>query len=180
MPRSAIGILGALALAAPLAAGPAWAAGGGGGGGGNAATQCTNGKVWDSRQQKCVDPQDSRLDTETLYAAGRDLARAERYGEAIRVLSLAADRGDPRILNYLGYAHRKQGRVRVGLGYYQEALAIDPDFTLAREYLGEAYLQMGDVAAAERQLGEIAARCGTGCAEHAELERQIAAHVAGG
>ena len=50
----------------------------------------------------------------------------------------------------------------------------DPDFTLAREYMGEAYLTLGDVEAAKGQLAEIEKRCGTGCAAYAELVRQIA------
>ena len=107
------------------------------------------------------------LDDDSIYEAGRDLAMAGRYGEAIEVLGLAADKTDPRILNYLGYSHRKSGRIQVGLGYYQEALRIDPDYTLVREYLGEAYLQLGDVASARNQLSEIEKRCGTGCSEYA-------------
>lgn len=166
-------------VALALLAVPAYAAGGGGGGGGTPANQCSGGKVWDNQQQKCVDPTKSEVDTDSLYEAGRALAMDERYGEAINVLSLAADRGDPRVLNYLGYSHRMQGRVTVGLGYYQEALAIDPDFTLAREYMGEAYLQKGDVKAARAQLREIEARCGTGCKEYSELAEQIASHVKG-
>lgn len=164
----------ALSLAAAMTALPAFAAGDGGG----SDPVCTGGKVWDKQTGKCVE-QSSSLDTDSLYEAGRSLAQAGRYGEAIMVLSLAADRGDPRVLNYLGYAHRMQGRVLVGLGYYQEALRIDPNYTLVREYLGEAYLQMGDLAAARRELGEIAARCGTGCVEHAELQARIDAHLAG-
>ena len=81
------------------------------------------------------------LDDDSIYEAGRDLAMAGRYDEAIAMLSLAADKTDPRILNYLGYSHRKSGRVLVGLGYYQEALRNDPNYTLVREYLGEAHLQ---------------------------------------
>jgi hypothetical protein len=40
----------------------------------------------------------------------------------------------------LGYSHRKEGRVKVGIGYYHEALLNDPNYTLVREYLGEALL----------------------------------------
>ncbi len=43
--------------------------------------------------------------------------------------------------------------------YYHQALAIDPGYTKVREYLGEAYLQKGDVAKAKEQLMEIADRC---------------------
>ena len=139
---------------------------------------CASGQVWDKATQKCV-KQTGALDTDSLYETGRSLAMNERYGEAIAVLSLAADRGDPRVLNYLGYSHRKQGRVLVGLGYYQEALKVDPDYTLVREYMGEAFLQMGDLKSAEGQLAEIEKRCGKGCAEYAELETMIEAYRKG-
>lgn len=168
--------LAALAVAMPLTAGPSFAAGESGSG--TPANSCAKGKVWDDVQNKCVDAEDARLDS--IYETGRDLANAGRYGEAIAVLSVAADSGDARILNYLGFAHRKQGRVLVGLGYYQEAVAADPRYTLVREYMGEAYLQLGDVEAAREQLAEIGRLCGTGCGEYAELARHIAAFEARG
>jgi tetratricopeptide (TPR) repeat protein len=162
----------------PLLAVPAFTAGGGGGGGGDNA-QCAAGKVYDKRSKKCVDAQRGAVDDDSLYEAGRYLAEQGRYGEAITMLSLAADKSDPRILNYLGYSHRKAGRVTVGLGYYQEALRQDPDYTLVREYMGEAYLQQGNIEAAREQLAEIEKRCGKGCEEYAELAEQIEAYVKG-
>jgi tetratricopeptide (TPR) repeat protein len=164
----------ALALAAaiivsPLALSTAFSAGGGGGGG--QTQDCPSGKV-KNKNGKCVNQQ-SLLDDDSIYEAGRGLAMAGRYDEAITVLARAADKTDPRILNYLGYSHRKAGRVTVGLGYYQEALRIDPNYTLVREYLGEAYLTLGDVASARNQLNEIEKRCGTNCAEYTELAEQI-------
>jgi tetratricopeptide (TPR) repeat protein len=168
----------ALALAAALIVSPlsiSTALSVGGGGSGNT-TQCTNGKVWDKKQKKCVNAQEGQLDDDSIYEAGRDLAMAGRYGEAITVLAMAADKTDPRILNYLGYSHRKAGRISVGLGYYQEALRIDPNYTLVREYLGEAYLTLGDVASARTQLDEIEKRCGTGCREYGLLADEIARH----
>ena len=134
-------------LAAPLLATPVHAAGDGSS---SDTPKCSGGKVWDKAKKKCVDPQRGMIDDDSIYETGRDLAMAGRYGEAITVLSLAADKSDPRILNYLGYSHRKAGRVLVGLGYYREALIQDPDYTLVREYMGEAYLQNGDVAGGRR------------------------------
>jgi tetratricopeptide (TPR) repeat protein len=166
----------AIALAAALFVTPALvssAFSAGGGGGSDTTEKCSDGKVWDKKQQKCVSKQ-SKLDDDSIYEAGRDLAMAGRYGEAIEVLAMAANKQDPRILNYLGYSHRKAGRITVGLGYYQEALRIDPNYTLVREYLGEAYLTLGDVAAAKNQLSEIEKRCGTGCREYTLLADQIA------
>jgi tetratricopeptide (TPR) repeat protein len=168
--RIALALAAALALS-PLAVSTAFSAGSGGSSGSSSPT-CSNGKVWNKKQKKCMPPQ--AVDDDSLYEAGRDLAMQGRYGEAIEVLSLAADKTDPRILNYLGYSHRKAGRITVGLGYYQEALRIDPDYTLVREYMGEAYLQLGDVDAAKSQLTEIEKRKGKGSREYVLLANEIA------
>ena len=53
-------------------------------------------------------------------------------------------------------------------------LLINPDYTLVREYLGEAYIQLGDVASARNQLSEIEKRCGTGCRDYTLLSQQLA------
>lgn len=139
---------------------------------------CPKGKVWDTKKQKCV-TKTGLTDDDSIFEAGRALAYAGRYDEAIEVLTMAKNKADPRILNFLGYSHRKAGRVEVGLGYYQEALRQDPNYTLVREYLGEAHLQMGDVAGAREQLSEIEKRCGKGCEEYADLAQQIDTFVKG-
>jgi tetratricopeptide (TPR) repeat protein len=55
-----------------------------------------------------------------------------------------------RVLNLIGYNTRKLGEVDKGLDYYHKALALDPNYLLAREYLGEGYLQKGDLASARQ------------------------------
>ena len=160
-----------LALSMSLFAAPVLAAGGGSDSGGDAA-QCKEGEVYDKDQKKCVQ-KSSAVDDDSLFETGRAYAYAGRYGEAIEVLGMVSDKNDPRVLNMLGFSHRKSGRIDVGLGYYEEALALNPDFVLAREYMGEAYLTLGDVGKAREQLSEIEKRCGKGCAEYAALEKQI-------
>ena len=140
-------LVAAALLAMPLLAAPAFSAGGGGGG---EKPACPKGKVLDKKTNRCVNAQRGATNDDSIFEYGRDLAMAGRYGEAITILSLAADKTDPRILNYLGYSHRKSGRVLVGLGYYQEALRHDPNYTLVREYMGEAYLQNGDLDSGAR------------------------------
>lgn len=165
-----------MAVAAlPLFVAPAFTAGEGGGGssGGQTTSTCKKGEVWDKKKKKCVVPQYGMLDDDSIYEAGHDLAMAGRYDEAISVLTLAANKQDPRILNYLGYSHRHSGRITVGLGYYEEALRIDPNYTLVREYLGEAHLQIGDLAGAQQQLQEIEKRTGKGSREYGMLSEQI-------
>ncbi|MEI8180108.1 tetratricopeptide repeat protein [Aestuariivirga sp.] len=172
-----------VALAALIAlAAPAFAAGGGSGsssgssGGGNASPTtkgCKTGEVWNKKTKKCVKVQSGILPDEELYQQGRALAKEARYDWAIEVLSTIQDQQDPRVLNYLGYSNRKAGRLDIGITYYSRALAIDPNFNLAREYLGEGYLAAGRVDLAMNQLSEIAKSCGTTCEEYQELNAAI-------
>ena len=62
------------------------------------------------------------------------------------------------------------------MGYYNKVLSAHPDLTTTRQYLGEAYLQLGDVASARQQLDEIGRRCGTACEDYALLAEEIAKH----
>ncbi len=135
---------------------------------------CKKGKIWDKKKKKCITAKKSSgLSDDNLFEAARDLAYHQRYDEAINVLKLAENQNDPRILNYLGYSNRKLGRVEAGLAYYRTALKADPDYTLVREYMGEAFLQLGQVDKAEEQLAEIERRCGTDCREYAMLKERI-------
>ncbi len=153
---------------------PAMAAGGGDSGSSN---KCNRGWVWDQSQRKCV-RSSSSLDNDSIYWAGRQLAEAGDYDEAINVLMIGADRGDKRILNYLGFSHRKAGRIDVGMTYYQKAIDIDPQYTLVREYMGEALLQKGDLKGALEQLAEIRRLCqGRECGEYQELSGHIADYI---
>lgn len=132
-----------------------------------------DGRVWNMAKKVCQDAQNGTLDDESLYNAGREYALDGRYDEAITTLNYVANAQDKRVLNYLGYSYRKSGNIEVGLTYYKQALAVDPDYTLVREYLGEALIQMGDISGAKGQLLEIKKRCKGACPEYAELEEQL-------
>lgn len=112
-----------------------------------------------------------------LFYAGYWLARNGRYDEALTYLRQAEP--TTRVLTYIGFATRKLGRVDEALGFYAEALAMNPDNTVARSYLGEAHLQRGELRKAEVELAEIAQRCGTTCAEYGELAAQITQYKQG-
>ena len=110
------------------------------------------------------------------YAAAVRLINEHRFKEAIEDLNKAdAIVGPhPDILNYLGYSHRKLGLMDKAQDYYRAALAIDPDHKGANEYLGELYLEIGDVGKAKRQLARLEDICVFGCAEREDLARLIA------
>jgi tetratricopeptide (TPR) repeat protein len=170
------------ALAALLALGtmPALAAGDGGSSNEPAPTlKCKKGEVVKNvtekgvKKKKCVKAQGGILPDEELYQQGRFLAASGQYDWAIEVLNTISNQNDPRVLNYIGYSHRKAGRLDIGIGYYQKALAIDPNYVRAREYLGEGYAAAGKIGLAKVQLAEIANRCGETCEEYLDLSEAI-------
>lgn len=165
--------------------------GGGGGGGAGACSagttydpvtrscvrtknKCKRGTVLDRRTGKCKKVDAFQADPETRYEVARHFAYEGRYEDAIVLLEPIAHKRDPRVLNMLGYSNRKLGHFDTGLAYYKKALEIDPDFNLAREYLGEGYVAIGRVDLAKEQLALIGQSCGVGCKEYKELEAVIA------
>jgi tetratricopeptide (TPR) repeat protein len=101
-----------------------------------------------------------------------------QYEDAIKLLKALKRDDHPHVLNSLGYAYRKSGQAQDALPYYEKALSIAPDFTQAREYLGEAWLQLGEPVKAWEQLAEIEKYCGgTECDDYQMLKQAIDAHV---
>ena len=138
--------------------------------------KCKRGEIRDRRTKKCVKKKkrSSNLHPQDIYVAARLSAYDGAYAEALDILSVAGKTDNPQILNYRGYVTRKMGDVEGALKHYRAALASDPDYTLARAYMGEAYLLLGDKAAAQEQLAEIASRCGTHCSEYTTLSEKLA------
>lgn len=123
-------------------------------------TQCAENQIWDPEAERCVAAQDSRFNDDQRFYAARELAFAGAYERALQVLAAASNPQDPRILNYTGFTLRKSGRTAEAMGYYRQALAIDPDDILARSYMGQALVDQGDIEGATAQLREIRARGG--------------------
>ena len=149
------------------------------GGGGEPAVpvkKCKKGEVLKKvgNVKKCVKVETGILPDEDLYQQGRVLAKAGEYEWALQVLAAIENQNDPRVLNYTGYSNRKAGRLEIGITYYRKALAIDPNFVLAREYLGEGYVAAGRVDLAQVELGEIKARAGASSTEYRDLAKAIA------
>lgn len=125
-------------------------------------SECKNGTVWSERLGACVNPQQSSLDDDELYQAARELAYAGRYTDTLDVLAAMTDPQDDRVLTYKGFAHRKMGDVELGMAYYRQAIAANPDNLLARSYMGQGLAEAGDMVAARAELTEIRARGGRG------------------
>ncbi len=131
-------------------------------------------------KKECKKGQTGQLNDDQIYQAGYWLAQSGKYNEALAQFQKAKNQDDPRILNYIGYTTRKLGRVAEAMTYYQKALKINPDYTVARAYLGEAFLEQGKVDLAKEQLAEIEKRCGNACVEFTTLSGQIKSFVSTG
>jgi tetratricopeptide (TPR) repeat protein len=119
-------------------------------------------------------PKDSSLNQDQIYSLGYWQAKGGQYATALATLRSAANQTDPRIQTMIGFSLRKLGRVDEAMDQYLKVLALYPDRTNTRQYLGEAFLQIGELGRAKEQLAEIAKRCGVACEDYQLLADEIA------
>lgn len=112
-----------------------------------------------------------RQQAEALYADGYDemLKAKQDYADgkaknAEKKLKRSLDRGQRAVeldstyheaWNLVGYASRKLGKYDDALAAYQHCLRIKPDYAPAREYLGEAYVELKQLDKAKEQLAAL-------------------------
>ena len=105
--------------------------------------------------------------------------KAKDYPAALAELrDLAEDVQQADVYNLLGYTLRKTGDVKTSLTYYTKALELQPDHKAAREYLGELYVETGNMEKAKEQLAVLANLCPGGCEEREDLQKAISAKSA--
>jgi len=90
--------------------------------------------------------------------------------------ALSADPGNANYHNLYAYSLRKGANPDMNLVFkhYNEALRLDPKNKGAHEYIGEAYLMVGNVAKAKEHLGQLDKLCFFSCAEYSDLKKSIA------
>jgi Flp pilus assembly protein TadD len=114
--------------------------------------------------------------TDEDYAAARKAIVAKQWREAVARLRKAEvrhpDQAD--LQNYLGYAHRNLKQFDAAFRHYKRAIELEPRHRGAHEYIGEAYLMVGDVPNAEKHLAALRAICLLPCEELTDLEKAFA------
>jgi Flp pilus assembly protein TadD len=104
---------------------------------------------------------------------------AKNYAGALDELrGLAEDNQQADVYNLMGFTLRKTGDFKTSLTYYTKALELQPDHKAAREYLGELYVETGDMDKAKEQLASLTRLCPAGCEELDDLQKAIAAKAA--
>lgn len=109
------------------------------------------------------------------YRAGKEALQRKDWNEALKRFSQAALRApdNPDVENYLGFAHRNLGQLEPAFKHYKRALELNPRHRGAHEYVGEAYLLVGDLPRAEEHLAALQKICIMPCPELLDLEREI-------
>ncbi|MEM9267765.1 MAG: tetratricopeptide repeat protein [Pseudomonadota bacterium] len=136
-------------------------------------TTCTDGQVWDEQKQACAAAESSSLSDDALYGAARELAYHGNPEAALKVLAAMESQDTPRVYNYRGFSLRKLGRMEEAMVQYDKAIAMDPDYILARSYRGQAYLELGDFAGAHAELLEIRNRGGRDTWSYVSLRQAL-------
>jgi tetratricopeptide (TPR) repeat protein len=89
---------------------------------------------------------------------------------------LATDPNNANYHNLYAYSLRKGANPDMNLVFkhYNEALRIDPKHRGAHEYIGEAYLMVGNLPKAKEHLSALDKLCFFPCVEYTDLKKSIA------
>ena len=109
----------------------------------------------------------------------RTKLKAADYRGALAELKVLADTSQHAdVYSLMGFSLRKMGDYPTALTFYRKALDFNADHKGAREYLGELYVDMGDLPKAREQLAVLTKLCPQGCEEREDLEKVLAASAA--
>ena len=134
------------------------------------------GQAWAASSGPAVKPKPVSID----YAQGKKAADAGDYQTAVEKLrkAVATDPRSADAYNLLGYSYRKLGDTDAAFENYRTALLIDRSHRGAHEYLGELYLEMDNLAEAEKLVRSLGKSCTYSCVEYRELKEEIAKYKA--
>jgi tetratricopeptide (TPR) repeat protein len=77
------------------------------------------------------------------------------------------------VYNLMGFSLRKTGDYQQAYTFYRKALDFDPNHKGALEYLGELYVETGQLEKAKENVARLKGLCPSGCEELADLEKAI-------
>ncbi len=116
------------------------------------------------------------------YTAAVKAIKAEQFAAAIPLLEAVVKRDatNADAYNWLGYATRKNGDPAAAIPIYEKALAIDPKHRGVHEYMGEAYLMLGNLPKAKEHLSRLDKLCFFSCEEFRDLKKAVESYEKNG
>jgi tetratricopeptide (TPR) repeat protein len=108
--------------------------------------------------------------------AVRAKVKAKEWKAAIADLNGMVDKGVQHadVYNLLGFSLRKSGDPKTAYTFYKKALDFDPNHKGALEYLGELYVETGQLDKAHEHVAALKKLCPQGCEELDDLEKAVA------
>ena len=115
------------------------------------------------------------VDTE-MQAARAQIAKKD-WAAAVKTLEpyTKANAKSADGFNLLGYSYRNLKRFDESLVAYKQALTLDPKHRGAHEYIGIAYIQMGQPTKAREHLAALDKICTFSCEEYRDLKKALEA-----
>lgn len=114
-------------------------------------------------------PRDTELEKAQSAIARKDWAAALVVLEPYTAANPRSADG----FNLLGYSLRNQNKYDESLVAYKQALNLDPKHKGAHEYIGIAYVQMGQLDKAKEHLASLDKICPFSCEEYRDLKKAI-------
>ncbi|HMH54243.1 MAG TPA: tetratricopeptide repeat protein [Candidatus Acidoferrum sp.] len=117
----------------------------------------------------------AEVDTDLATARARIDASDWKGATDVLQKAVARDPGNADYHNLLAYSIRKGPSPNMDLVFkhYGEALRINPKHRDAHEYIGEAYLMVGNVGKAKEHLAKLDKLCFLPCGQFRDLKREI-------
>ena len=107
-------------------------------------------------------------------ASVRAKIKAQDYKAAIEELTpMLTSNQHADVYNLMGFSLRKTGDYKQAYTFYRKALDFDPEHKGALEYLGELYVETGQIDKAKENEARLRALCPSGCEELADLQKAI-------
>jgi tetratricopeptide (TPR) repeat protein len=107
-------------------------------------------------------------------ASIRAKIKAKDYKGAITELTpMLATNQHADVYNLMGFSLRKSGDYKQAYTFYRKALDFDPQHKGALEYLGELYVETGQVDKAKENVALLQKICPAGCEELSDLQEAI-------
>lgn len=130
---------------------------------------------------QAADDADSATSDPVLQQA-REATSRKDYAAAAKILrdAVAKAPANAGYHNLYAYTVRKGPDPNMDLVFrhYNEALRLEPKHRGAHEYIGEAYLMVGNVQKAREHLTQLDRLCFFGCEEYSSLKRAVAEYEA--
>lgn len=119
----------------------------------------------------------SSTDAPDLTSVRAKIKAKDFKGALAELTPMLATYQHPDVYNLMGFSLRKTGDQKQAYTFYRKALDFDPDHKGALEYLGELFVETGQIEKAKENLAHLAKLCPSGCEEREDLEKAIASGV---